>query len=66
MLHFKYFFPQFSSIMYVIGIFQVSLKFVERLQRKMMNKWTEKWTFAYYNIDSNYRPIYILWSKQMV
>ena len=52
MLHFKYFFRQFSSIMYVIVIFQVSLKFVEPLQRKMMNKRTEKWTFAYYNIDT--------------
>ena len=33
---------------------QVSIKFAEGLQRRMMNKISEKWTFAYYNLD---RPV---------
>ena len=41
---FEYFFQQFSFIIYVEFIFQVSLKLVEPLRRKSPDKRTEKWT----------------------
>ena len=40
---FKYFFRQFSCTIYVEIIFQVSIKSVEQLRRKMMNKFSMKW-----------------------
>ena len=45
---FKYFFRQFSCVIYVEVIFQVSIKSDERLRRKMMNKFSEKRNFIFY------------------
>ena len=48
---FQLFFRQFSSILYVDNIFQVSSKLVEPFWRKTPDKVSEKWTFRNYYID---------------